>query len=1048
MKKIFGLTTAALAVFALASCSNDDLFGGAENGFDENAVTLEANVEPLVTGDATRAYVTTDEQYDWATGDELRVYDNKLQKFDKFMYQVAGSSKAFVLSNTAVSGTVPQYVDTYVDAADETKNAYALFAGSNVVDADANAISYAGWKQGGTEGTPVALVKIPATIKYKESALSTNSSEPVYKSVVPLWGRVKAPVTDNAKFSTDLKYLTGVIKLTFENANKLAAANKINEVRLTAYKFNDTYTALDNDAKKAAVKAAIKKGANLATTKASASISGSAWVDNNTLSAYLTQDNTKPLCGWFDAELTDNGVLVNTDAPVDQASVSAARGQLKIDVAGQMVKSTSVLFIPVICGKYDVLVVDYNTTGATGTYTVAGALKDATFTKALVKKATVSYPNASSVVDGTNTSAISEGIVNAYDGKSAAEVTFNSDADRDLTVMSGAALLNTIYLPQITEKDLTVVIRKKAGDGNGTVLNNNLTIADAAGVTSQGTGKVTFKFEGFKNPSELKNIIIDSKANIVLAGDFTGDKVAVTTGDNSSSLTLGITGNAGVFNYGSKTLTITKGNLTVNNITYTASTAEPQIVYNNASGTLEVASQVKKVTVTNATSATIKAAVATVEALKNVTIDIPYNTAFGKMTVGTLKIHKDVTAITLKGGIIDQITAEGTASTKVVAATNVTVTSSGLSAIKKNSFGTTGKISFTSSFEVSTKSDDPKSVDAFTAGDNTIPTLIYTGAQLAAIGTTESVGTAGFKLATNITALTNWTSPALTKKFDGAKAATNGLTIAGVDAPLFGQVSKNVEITNVDLKVAISKEASNIGALAKTTGNKSDDGDVISVTNVAISGTIGGQNNVGGVFGSTGSCPVVFGAIVGSDAQRAAAKVAVNVTMTNTTAIDDNYNGSKATYGTFGKFIGQAGTGEVIITEQCTEGTVWTAANKKALHFNYNRLQNGDTGLFEWQFIGNGDLIGYSPAATLLTYGGITYSTAGTTDDEGDGKLAYDGTAKKVTGKFYYVGEYTKLTNEIKNKIKTCGGLGTVDNKADWSGVTVIAHNVFEAYAQ
>lgn len=1054
MKKIFRLTTATLAVFALASCSNDDFFGNPTGGFGDQ-LSIEATVDAPVIESSTRAYATSAAAFDWATGDELRVYDNQLQKYDNFTYNTSGSGKAFVLSNTKVDGEMPQYVENYVDASDPTKNGYALFGGRNAADNDENAISYAGWKQKGTSGVPVALVKMPATLKYKEANLSTDNTKSVYKIAIPLWGRVKEPATSNAQFSTDLHWLTGIVKVTFENANKLGATAKIGEVRARALTPNDAFRALPA-ADQAGILANIKKGAQLDKDGALAGTIGSITVDGaavatyntTTWATYFALTTDKPLYGWFDAELADDGVLVKT---TDKAIAQPAdtRNPLAINVAGQMVKNSSVVFIPVICDTYDVLVVEYNTLGDDDTYTVAGAVKNKTFSKGGMVSTTVSFANTSKVVDAANTIAATDGIASAYDGTADAEVILNSDDDRNLVVQTGSELLNTIYLPQITDKNLSVTILGTTG----TELNENLVIADANGITSQGTGKVTINIEGFKNPSAAKSVTINSKANITLTGDFSAANVGLTTGDDVTSLALGISGTSPVaFDYGTKGLNITKGNLTVNNLTAAG------LTYNNASGTIATACDLANLTIAKASSATVGGAVSTKLATStNLTID-----AVGKEIVA-LQVDKGVSAITLNNGIIGNIAETATTADQYAASTGtvLTVTSSGLSAIRKvtdtgvSSFAKNGgKVAFTSSFAVPTAG--AKFVDAFDATSN--DGFIYTGAQLAAVaqGGTEA-GTAGdqtaFALKTNITGLTNWQSPNLGKPFVGGKAAENGLTIAGVDAPLFGEVGANV--SDVDLTVAINKSETGIGGLAKTTKAAT----AIAVKNVAVAGTISAQNKVGGVFGTTSSGNVTFGDGLASSTNG----VSVNVAFTNNTS----YPSTVAlinTAGTFGKFIGQAGTGAVVINKECSVGSA--AFSKSALHFNYNRLLNSATGVIEWQFLGNSDLIGYSPAATSLTYGEKVYTSTWADPNTGTATaVAYDGDTKKVTGTVriinasnavgdgsddYPYAWYTSKDAAFKAKMKAtfATALGAVAADADWSGLTVEVHNLWEAYTK
>ena len=1028
MNKILKLFPVAAAALLLASCNSDDLFDGGNAKRVYNVPTIDVTVE-----DATTRANTTGAAWlvDWQAGDLLRVYDASVQKYDNFEYD----GNLFALAN---GGTNPQYVNPYVGAtADE--NAYALFYGKNSDDGDANAVSYSGWKQGGTAGVPTALIYVPQELIYAESKLSTDNSTVTYKTAMPLWGRVSEPAAGTeAQFSARLNWLTSYIRLRFENANKLV--DPIVAVHVKSLAWGATTTADKNKFK--ALATADKKGkafdANL-TDGTTQTING--------LGA------GKNLNGWFEAELQTDGQLVNTTDPaVKQPEAPAVRNQIDIDVTGLLEANENYLWIPVISGQtYDVLAITYETEG--GDEIIANVYFDYTAERAKGKAIGIEFPNTNYILDGTTPAKVTTGIKNAYDGTTSSVVIFNkadenTAASQHMTVSAGAASKNTIYLPQITDKDLTIIIANKSGEK--TELEENLTITDATGISEQGTGKVKILISEFEDPTTAKTVTINSKANITLAGDFSNaennQEITIVTGDKTTNLTtdqITFENVAQGFKYGTKTLTATKGNLTVKDMNNTGF-----VDFNNASGALSVEAALAGVTVTNANSAAIKAAVTTVEAKKNVTVNIPYSATPADMTIGTLNLHKNVTAVTLQGGIIDLIKNETSASTKTVAADNVLVTSSGLSAIRKVNY-TVGTIGFTSSFAVPTAAGGTKFIDAFdteaTSG------FIYTGAQLAAIAqTTDEAGKAAnqtaFALKTNITGLTNWQSPNLTKAFVGGKAASNGLTIAGVDAPLFGEVTAN--ISNVDLTVAINKAAATIGGLAKNTAATN-----VQVLNVAVAGSISAQNKVGGVFGATGAGTVTFG----DGANNSTNGVSVNVAFTNNTAYD-NTVALINTAGTFGKFIGQAGAGAVTINKECTVGS--TAFSKSALHFNYNRLLNGSTGVIEWQFVGNTDLIGYSPDATSLTYGEKTYTNAWVDPNSGDAakKLKYtvSGSNKTVTGTVRIINAagavktgvwYTAKDADFKSKINTQFSLEAADD-ANWDAVVVEVHNLWEAYAE
>ena len=84
MKGIIKLFPAALAVFALASCSNEDFFGSDVKQTQKLVTTFE----DTNSGDVTRAAWVNNggKTIDgiWQEGDLFRVYDAALQKYDEY----------------------------------------------------------------------------------------------------------------------------------------------------------------------------------------------------------------------------------------------------------------------------------------------------------------------------------------------------------------------------------------------------------------------------------------------------------------------------------------------------------------------------------------------------------------------------------------------------------------------------------------------------------------------------------------------------------------------------------------------------------------------------------------------------------------------------------------------------------------------------------------------------------------------------------------------------------------------------------------------------
>ena len=90
--KLFKLFPVAVAAFALASCSSDDL---KDQAVSTNANALRFSIEDTntragVVGDATDAISAL--QFRWTKDDRIRVYDENLAMYD--VYEYGGTSFA------------------------------------------------------------------------------------------------------------------------------------------------------------------------------------------------------------------------------------------------------------------------------------------------------------------------------------------------------------------------------------------------------------------------------------------------------------------------------------------------------------------------------------------------------------------------------------------------------------------------------------------------------------------------------------------------------------------------------------------------------------------------------------------------------------------------------------------------------------------------------------------------------------------------------------------------------------------------------------------
>ena len=204
MKKLFKFATAALAVVAMASCSNDD--------FSLNQVESQdlASGDLLVTMDElqdegslmTRSYLSNDSKTRYYTQvDELKVYDNDLHKYDIYRYNFYNSEKkggTFKLVNS------PSNVN-------EAK--WALYPKEDV--------QWGNWtfdEANNNSQTEVAMTIHGAfgdEMEYDacyDAGNDLTQTTPLYKDVLPRWGAVEA-IDGGDKLQTNLKYLTGVLRL-------------------------------------------------------------------------------------------------------------------------------------------------------------------------------------------------------------------------------------------------------------------------------------------------------------------------------------------------------------------------------------------------------------------------------------------------------------------------------------------------------------------------------------------------------------------------------------------------------------------------------------------------------------------------------------------------------------------------------------------------------------------------------------------------------------------------------------------------------------------
>ena len=223
MKRLFKLTTVALGLVVLGSCSNEDLFDSSNSIAGENGKgTLAVNVETPSNemGIVTRA--VSDENMSatiFEKSDKIRVFDNELHRWDG--YQFDGSKFSLF---TEADLTAPEFA-IYPFGKNEKAS-----DGSDIIGTmpDGPGTGIGGfvngdWNKGGI--TTVEMT-IPSFIKYKEVEQTNGTT--AYWCSLPMWGKV---TSTEGKLETDLKYMTAILRVSLKNAKE-----KVAKLEISAYK--------------------------------------------------------------------------------------------------------------------------------------------------------------------------------------------------------------------------------------------------------------------------------------------------------------------------------------------------------------------------------------------------------------------------------------------------------------------------------------------------------------------------------------------------------------------------------------------------------------------------------------------------------------------------------------------------------------------------------------------------------------------------------------------------------------------------------------------
>ena len=219
MKGFFKLTTAALALVALASCNNDDLFENGKNagGLSENALQVE--VEEMIDGITTRAAFVpngTANQIFWQDGDAIKVFDEAMLRYDDYEFS---EKRATFENNDADKVKTPAYAlttDAFCyyshndwDATDVDK----LYVYYDVLEASSSSM--------GTEAD--------ANWDEDEDIASTKGNKvKAYESSIPMFGTA---ASEDGKVKVSMRYLTGVLRVQMDQL-----PSTVNDIRIVGWK--------------------------------------------------------------------------------------------------------------------------------------------------------------------------------------------------------------------------------------------------------------------------------------------------------------------------------------------------------------------------------------------------------------------------------------------------------------------------------------------------------------------------------------------------------------------------------------------------------------------------------------------------------------------------------------------------------------------------------------------------------------------------------------------------------------------------------------------
>lgn len=974
MKGFFKFTTAALALVALASCSNDDFLGGDNNIAQNEKGALTVEVEELIDNVTTRAAFVPDGAKNalyWQDNrksgyaDCIEVFDDAMVKYDIYEFN-------------AKKGSFVNIDEDDVKRVSEPK--YALFGGGDIAGTyNPCYITGFGWDYA-TDATTVKY-KLEKTYTFAEDTKVAGSGTVAYQSWVPMWGEASK---DGESVKVNMHYMTAVLRVYLKNAK-----SNIKKFRVRAFKEQACETDLPiNGFCEATI--ATSEGSNekatlvyVGTGTNTIEVDG---IENASGDAYLYIPLFAQYYGALKFEYSTDGTnwnLIKTTKPMTLERQKVYRLSLEnIKVAGDCLESINA----VLEGQKDATA-DVNIT--TEQVTTVTAVDE------VLKIPAGMTSNITLNLQGLKGSKPLQ--IESVDGKYAGTLIIDASAAGAASTLANVFInlpkANVVFVGKFTatdfgQKDGTTIVDDK-------LIVNSLTFSDPEEVGGFGAKDIWVNKEstdfievgkgttvgkiglqpGQEGKPGVSEVIINGTSGIISAAG--NDKVQAT-------ITVGADGTAGdIEANGDVTIEGAAGNITTaGKLTFTSETP-----YTGTVNAKELALG-GKVDFTGATVAavdaftmegTAKAGAVTINAKGTATINVDAQDGACD-AVATLTVGKNA-AITLTQGYIASI--DNSACT---ADDPCTLTfGEGYTAIGNVS---SWAIKPTNASKWNGKALPAAAAATYCAGD------VWTACQLA----TADKYTANIRLMNDID-LDNeaWTMPALSYNLVGVDMKNYALGLEESKYPTI----KNLTVTAADDKgtglfktahasiynftidgATITSDKSNVGVIAGKTAGTVNIANV-TVKNASVAAT-GKSDNIGGLIGDAGHTVNIgftgqpvnvsltklqgqynLGGLIG---KVSAGTTSINVTKTEITAIE--VNGALKTIpsvgtpandkaGSVGMYIGlidKVGTPTVNI-DAANKGTDYIKGHRKDLGFQANFVDNthvyygmkgGEVGICLW----------------------------------------------------------------------------------------------------